>query len=564
MYDGFLADFPLAHKLADRDRIKIKFLSGTIPFYGSIHFNPAYYALKTHYRRRGQNNSRIDWLPAIHYNIGLCEGEIAKIIESEQPDVICMSLYIWNHDLYSRLGRYIKANHPDILLLGGGPEVYAHKQPQLFWQKNEWLDAVAYGDGESAFTVMIDAILGTPLLAPASNISYQRAGHPVVEPFQRFKDAELNAISYFVDNAQEIAESVRAIRSADAELEIIMNWEFTKGCPYRCSFCDWSSGLHHKVTRKAYDWRQDLAFFSSLDVSVRWCDANIGLFKDDMDIVKHAFELEDANPMFKFSYNNLAKLNKQAVYAMIDYTEQVRPGQKVHAITVQDIDEDVLENIDRPDVPWEEHKSYILETKARHPQMIFNMEMMIGLPGQTLESAARNIIEFAEIGAHGILGHIWCMLINSPGYQEDYKLRHGLRVEPALHISKLDPRIQTRDDVLRYLDDCEWYHAETVVGTNTADLADILAISGMVMLYNNLAGRTLGKIDRKILIPALENMRYWRDFGQQMAAPIEQDLVERGRMLLIPESKGKPLTFHQYFNDKTVVVDIIKTAYKSY
>lgn len=263
-----LADFPLANKLADRERIKIKFLSGTIPFHGSIHFNPAYYALKTHYRHRGQNNSRIDWLECIHYNVGLCENELAKIIAVEQPDVICMSLYIWNHDLYSRLGRYIKTNHPDIILLGGGPEIYAHKQPQLFWQKNEWLDAVSYGDGEAAFTVMIDAILGNNVL-PASNISYLRDGQPVIEPFQRFKDAELNAVSYFVDNADAISQAVASIKAADPSLEILMNWEFTKGCPYRCSFCDWSSGLHHKVTRKAYDWRQDLSFFSALDVSVR-------------------------------------------------------------------------------------------------------------------------------------------------------------------------------------------------------------------------------------------------------------------------------------------------------
>lgn len=564
MENDFQARFPIADKLKDVDEVNVKFISGTIPFSGSIHINPAYWTLKSHYARHGKNNHKINWLECIHYNVGLCENEITRIINEEKPHIICFGLYIWNHDLYGRLGRFIRKQWPDIILLGGGPEIYAHKEPDLFWKNNEWLDAVAYGDGESAFTVMLDNIVqSSDEIETATNISYLSQGKPVLEPFKRFKDIDFNHVSPFLDNMDLVKHAVDTIRKKDPSLEIIMNWEFTKGCPYTCSFCDWSSGLHHKVNRKQHDWRIDLDFFASLGVSVRWVDANIGMFKDDINVVRHAFDLENANPDFKFTFNNLAKLNKKAVFEIIDFIESAKPGVKTHAMTVQDIHADVLENIQRPDIPWEEYREYISRSKEKNPSFRFTGEMMLGLPGQTIEKCATNIIEFGKLGAENILGHVWCMLINSPGYNSDYREKYGIKTVPALHISNIPNDMLSRDDILSRIDDCEYYAAETVVGTNSCDLGDIMAMNGMIMLYNSMIS-IIGKVDMRVLERALSNTGFWRSFGEDIAVTLEKDYEKHGKMLLIPDVDGRPTPFGQYFGDRTVIADIIKRAYKTY
>lgn len=561
MSDNFSEIFPLSNLLSNHEKVRIKFISGTIPFHNSIHINPAFWVLKSWYKKHGKNNNKIEWLPSIHYNVNLCENEITRIISTEKPDIICFGLYIWNNDLYSRLGNFIKKNWPNIILLGGGPEIYAHKELDLFWEKNSWLDAVAYGDGEEAFEVVIDNIIdSTTANKNAFNISYCKDKIPQITPFQRFKNKEFNLLSPYVDNIDDVKFAVNQIRTANPSLSIIMNWEFTKGCPYSCAFCDWSSGLHHKVTRKAYDWKLDLDLFSSLDVNVRWVDANIGMHKDDIDVVKYSHNLEKNNPKFKLSFNNLAKLNKDRVFEIIDYSESVNPGSRVFTMTVQDINPTVLKNIDRPDIPWNEYKDFIVKTKTKHPNFMFDIETMLGMPGQTLESYAENLIEFSTLQPRVILGHIWCMLINSPGYNIEYQKEHGLRIVPSLHITDIPAFIKTRDDVLKYIDDCEYYSADSVVATNTASLGDIMAMNGMVMLYNKLIYH-VGKIDLRLIKKVYSNLNYWQDFGNQLSEILEKDLLLRNKMLLLIDNHGTPVTFNNYFGNKDTIVKIIKSAY---
>jgi hypothetical protein len=94
-------NFPLNNYFKDYSEIKVKFINGTIPFDDTIHVNPAFWILKSWYKKHGKNNSKIKWLDCIHHNIDLCENYIKKIIDFEKPNIICFGLYIWNYDLYS-------------------------------------------------------------------------------------------------------------------------------------------------------------------------------------------------------------------------------------------------------------------------------------------------------------------------------------------------------------------------------------------------------------------------------------------------------------------------------
>lgn len=563
MNEIFVSDFPLKDRLISQEEVKIKFICGSKPFQDLLHINPSYWTLKSWYKRHGAHNTRIKWLPTIYNDLGLDESSLSKILEKEEPHIICFSVYLWNYELYDRLGRFLRQQYPNMIMIAGGAQIFVHRELDMFWNQYPWLDCAVYGDGEEAYRIIIDSIIDSSTVKEqATNISYTNQHGRFLQPFKRFKDHDFTFVSPFIDNKEEVTDSIKEIKKTQPNLRILMNYERVKGCPYKCSFCDWSSGLHNKVTQKQYDWKKDLDFFCSIDVSPRMVDANLGMFKEDIDVIKYIIELEDINPNFRgLGYGNNAKLHKKAVFEIIDLIETARPGEKLHTFAVQDIDKEVLDAIDRPDIPWHDLVSMIEDMKAKHSKFMFRMETIIGLPGQTVESFAEMMSEFSSIGSHSVIGNIWDMLVNSPAYDKGYQQKHGLRVIPAMDISHIGPEISKRDDIIDKKDCVIGYSGNFVLGTSTANMGDIMAMLSMVYAYNVLNNNN-PKIFSKIAKSVFSNVVFWKKQGNMIARELEKDLQRYGKIILLPNLNGKPVTFPEYFSNKEILTTLIKGAYK--
>jgi hypothetical protein len=97
-------------------------------------------------------------------------------------------------------------------------------------------------------------------------------------------------------------------------------------------------------------------------------------------------------------------------------------------ISVQDINQTVLKNIDRPDVGWPVHLSMIKELKSCYPKIYSKVQLIQGLPGQTVESWRQTL---KEISSNDILLQIFIseLLSASPAardisYQEKFKFSY--------------------------------------------------------------------------------------------------------------------------------------------
>jgi len=561
--DHFISEFPLTDKLKNNQKIKIKFFCGSNSYKNQLHLNPSYWALKSWYKRHGSNNHKIEWLPAEFNNDRLNISTLDAKLKKEQPDIICFSIYLWNHEIYDRLGRFIKEKYPNIIMIGGGAQVYAHKDLSLFWKNYPWLDCAVYGDGEDSFRIIVDSIIDSSTVKDAAtNLSFMRSNQEILRPFKRFKDKDFKKVSHFLDNKQEIIETVRDLRKEDPNLEIIANYERVKGCPYKCTFCDWSSGLHNKLNIKEHDWRQDLDFLSSIDVSPRLVDANLGMFKEDIEVVKYIIDLERSNPNIKsLAYGNQAKLHKKAVMEIIDIIETARPGERAHNFSIQDINEDVLLNIDRPDIPWIELKEMIKNLKKKHATFKFKIEVMLGLPGQTLQNFADMLNEFTYIKPNGLMGHIWDLLINSPAYDKDYQKKHGLRIESAMHVRSLSSEIRNKQDILDKIDKVVGYGSDVILGTSTATIADIMSMVSMVWTFDSLLSKDR-RFSDKIFSKLFNNLDFWQTLGDELAQDLEADKTRYGKMILAVSDRGRVRTYADYFSDKEILTKVIQGTYK--
>jgi tRNA A37 methylthiotransferase MiaB len=362
------------------------------------------------------NYHNIEWIDP-HFQ-PLWNEDIEDIV-NQNIDVLCLSFFIWNVSSLNRLAKRAKEANPNIVIIAGGPQLDAHKR-QGFFDDYPYIDYVVYGDGEEPFADILDALFEKRSIVSTSNLVTK----DMTYPHKVFSDKGFWNTSYVLDMKEEIkADLERILKTCKG---IKLDWEVDRGCPYACTFCDWSSGLHHKVKRRSKSWKEEIDFLKTLPVDVKLSNANFGIYEEDLRIAEYIRDNNIKN--VKVLY--LAKLNKDRSWKIQDVLAE-NDSNYVTSVSIQDVDEEILDNIDRPSVSWEEEKLYILEFYKKHPESMFYFIIMIGLPGQTVESFKYLIMEIDSLNIKMTTfgSHQWHLLNNSPAYDKDYQEKFKLTFE---------------------------------------------------------------------------------------------------------------------------------------
>jgi hypothetical protein len=85
------------------------------------------------------------------------------------------------------------------------------------------------------------------------------------------------------------------------------------------------------------------------------------------------------------NFSKLRKENNLKIYHHLAKADLVTDSAGF-TISVQDINEDILTNIDRPDVGWDVHVKIMKELREHYPRKPSQVQLIQGLPGQTVES----------------------------------------------------------------------------------------------------------------------------------------------------------------------------------
>ena len=112
-----------------------------------IHSNLAVYNLKAY------ANQYKEHIILKEYTINQLKDDIMKDIYLEEPDVICVSCYIWNISFVKELMRDLHKIMPDVPIWAGGPEVSFDAQD--FLRENPAFAGVMVGEGEETFLELV-------------------------------------------------------------------------------------------------------------------------------------------------------------------------------------------------------------------------------------------------------------------------------------------------------------------------------------------------------------------------------------------------------------------------
>lgn len=412
------------------------------------------------------------------------QDQLIRDIEELNIDVVCFSLYFWNNENILEISKGLKQRlKREVLILAGGPSVNVVRDKN-YNKDNPDFDYTIYAQGERPFyDILKHKFDGAALNVLATkNCSW-------VEN-DKVKKADYDF--YRLTNGSPYIESRHILERIVADPEyksctFSLPYETTKGCPYNCSFCDWTSGLSHKVAKRKFSYELDIELFHELNIHyLYFSDANFGMHKEDIGIVEAlATHNRTHDEKFTIVSTNFSKTKKQNVYDVLKIM-LANDMLQTFKVSVQDIHKHILDNIDRPDIPWDEHVVYVKDIQSQFSWVQPTVEMIQGLPGQTRETWENML---TEISKHSFSALVFKFIIisNSPAsYDTEWRERM---------------KIQTNTVKLEY-----GKKTEAVTGTYSFDESDYAYFTMLTEFYVSLQ-----KIDKSVIPLFPDIVRYAKE-----------------------------------------------------
>jgi len=296
----------------------------------------------------------------LEFTINDDESSVAEKILLQNPRIVGIGVYIWNAINIQKLVEIIKMVNPDIKLILGGPEV-SYQPFRVNW---DLADFIIQGEGEISFYNTCRDILDDN--SPNEKI--------IKSITPNLKEIELPYINYSDDDIKNRYIYVEASR----------------GCPYECEFC--LSAIDERVRYFDIDkileefdilWEKGARNFKFID---RTFNLNIAYANALMDF----FLAKDGDFSLHFEVipDNFPQKLREKIAKFPPRSLQLEVG-------IQTLNEEILTNIHRKmNLKKLKENITFLETKTNAH---LHVDLIIGLPGESIESFAKNLNELKEI-----------------------------------------------------------------------------------------------------------------------------------------------------------------------
>lgn len=328
----------------------------------------------------------------VEYNINSRPIDIAEDLLQQQPRIIGFGVYIWNVEQTLQVIKLIKTISPETIIILGGPEVsYEYDDQEIV----KLADYLITGQADLAFAQICDQLLSG------------RKPLQKIDPVLPFTLDQIR-LPYSCYTDEDIANRIIYV-------------EASRGCPFKCEFC--LSALDKTV------WPFDLDLFLAemqtlYDRGARhfkFVDRTFNL-KVETSIRIMEFFLDKNDPSiflhFELIPDHLPEKLKTAIARFPEHSLQFEIG-------IQTLNDDVQQLISRKQNNKKSHDNIVWLREHTHAHI--HADLIIGLPGEDMDSFARGFDQLSAMQPHEIQVGILKRLKGSPiiRHTDDFDMRYS-------------------------------------------------------------------------------------------------------------------------------------------
>jgi len=396
----------------------------------------------------------------IKKNYNLCDFIFTKMpidmaLETiENPYIIGFSNYMWSVEYNLALAEAIKKKWPQCIIAFGGVQVPDDTE---YLEEYPFIDLLMHSEGEVTFYKLLTELLQDGDLENVPNISYRKNGIPIQTkkelgpPLEDFPSPyTMGLFDYIVNNPEY----------KNIQFDTVI--ETNRGCPYRCVFCCWrgnKSGFRQFPMEKV---KAELDWLAEHKISYCFCaDSNFGILERDEEIAEYIVNLKKKYGYPQRFESTAAKNKDDMTYRILRKLEDADLNRGV-SIAVQSMSPEVLEIVGRKNMSVNNFAEQV--ARYRTSGMYTYTDLILGLPGETLDSFCKGLCEVIEAGQHSNVSVYRCeFLPNTIMYTKEFVEKYKIKTVRSL-LCQIHTRV---DEDMKYAS-----RSDIVVETSTLSTED--------------------------------------------------------------------------------------------
>ncbi|MDA8132937.1 MAG: radical SAM protein [Elusimicrobia bacterium] len=302
------------------------------------------------------------------------EKVCAGILQGK-PDIVGFSCYLWNVLAVIELCKELKRRSPKTRIVLGGPDASTRGASIL---ADTGADALVMGEGELTFAELIlKTIVKKPWAGTAGTITPSKGG--AVEGPQRPPIANL-----------DIIPSPYLTGIFDGKPYKFLVHETSRGCPFNCSFCVWTSkGKIRRFSMERSAREIDWIIRNSGKGGSRLAgDSTMHVFLADQDLTMDEARAEEMLGLIRRGANgrNLVWIIECDLKF---WTPRIAKAGNFTGVSfcfgIQSTDGKIVQATGRTPLTLEQMKQKLYVVKEQSPKAHFLLQLMLGLPGDSLK-----------------------------------------------------------------------------------------------------------------------------------------------------------------------------------
>ena len=346
------------------------------------------------------------------------EAIVEQIVE---PDILCASCYVWNHNQQAQIAGKVKEKYPRCKVIFGGPHV--PEESGFYFSEYPGVDVIVHGEGEIPFSrLLIELLEDSPNLQKIDGITLNQNHTPIKTPRSAQLPKNLPMPSPYLKGFFDHFLS-------EGNSSKIALWETNRGCPYSCSFCDWGVRTMNKLRLHDLDKIiQEIEYMGIHKVEdIYISDCNFGIFRRDLELAKKLVESKK-----KYGYPKRVRIQfaKNSNDTVFEISKLLHENDMLWGTTLsmQSVDMNVLEAIDRHHIGIKNYKK--LKDRYLEAGIPTYTELILGLPLETRDSFINGICTLFDIGIHDdIRVFELALLPNAPISRREERKKYGLQTK---------------------------------------------------------------------------------------------------------------------------------------